>query len=90
MQPFVLMQGIASGELGNDALKILSAPEEPHSRDDRKATHEEKTVVIGGNIAHPDDLFLLKSVNFHPTRTNLYIHAASPVIIGQHHPTNRP
>jgi Cdc6-like AAA superfamily ATPase len=28
MQPFVLMQGIASGKLGNDALKILSTPEQ--------------------------------------------------------------
>jgi hypothetical protein len=29
MQPFVLMQGIATHELGNDALKVLSAPEQP-------------------------------------------------------------
>jgi Cdc6-like AAA superfamily ATPase len=29
MQPYVLMQGIASGNLGNDALKILAAPEQP-------------------------------------------------------------
>jgi Cdc6-like AAA superfamily ATPase len=29
MQPFVLMQGVASGKLGNDALKVLSAPEQP-------------------------------------------------------------
>lgn len=29
MQPFVIMQGIASGDVGNDALKILSAPEQP-------------------------------------------------------------
>ena len=29
MQPYVLMQGISAGALGNDALKILSAPEQP-------------------------------------------------------------
>jgi Cdc6-like AAA superfamily ATPase len=29
MQPYVLMQGIASSRLKNDALKILSAPEQP-------------------------------------------------------------
>jgi hypothetical protein len=29
MQPYVLMQGIAAGILGNDALKILAAPEQP-------------------------------------------------------------
>jgi len=29
MQPFVIMQGIASGDVGNEALKILSAPEQP-------------------------------------------------------------
>jgi hypothetical protein len=28
MQPYVLMQGIASGDLQKDALKLLSAPEE--------------------------------------------------------------
>jgi Cdc6-like AAA superfamily ATPase len=29
MQPFVLMEGVISGALKNDALKILSAPEQP-------------------------------------------------------------
>ena len=29
MQPYVLMQGISAGVHGNDALKILSAPEQP-------------------------------------------------------------
>lgn len=29
MQPFVLMEGVSSGTLKNDALKILSAPEQP-------------------------------------------------------------
>ncbi len=29
MQPFVLMEGVSSGALKNDALKILSAPEQP-------------------------------------------------------------
>jgi Cdc6-like AAA superfamily ATPase len=29
MQPYVIMQGIASGDVGNDALQILSAPEQP-------------------------------------------------------------
>jgi Cdc6-like AAA superfamily ATPase len=29
MQPYVLMQGVAAGSLGNDGLKILSVPEQP-------------------------------------------------------------
>jgi len=29
MQPFVIMQGIASGDVPNEALKVLSAPEQP-------------------------------------------------------------
>jgi Cdc6-like AAA superfamily ATPase len=34
MQPFVLMEGVMSGALKNDALKILSAPEQPRFSDD--------------------------------------------------------
>jgi hypothetical protein len=29
MQIYVLMQGVAAGNLGNEALKILSVPEQP-------------------------------------------------------------
>jgi hypothetical protein len=34
MQPYVLMQGVAAGSLGNDGLKILSVPEQPRLSND--------------------------------------------------------
>lgn len=34
MQPYVLMQGVAAGSLGNDGLKILSVPEQPRLSSD--------------------------------------------------------
>jgi hypothetical protein len=34
MQPYVIMHGIASGDVGKDALSILSAPEQPRLSND--------------------------------------------------------